>query len=881
MEFETSSLITCEQQMEEEHIVSETDDHLNNDERFDNSSNGSFVLSGLNFKSSEVVPDEVNIDKSILAECEPALVESDGECEENKVDDDEETVYSSSEDDIDDEHNNDDGGIEKENSEDAFIPKIINASGFEESTPIFEGSNLSLGVSIMLIMTFIMRHHISGVALVDLLSLIELHMVSKNVFTASMKFIRKCFSKVRGVITLHYHCKECLAYIGTENIPCTICKPTVKKNGYFIVIPLLENLQSLFLYEGFLDNLQYPVSRKKLCPSNIEDIIDGEVYQKHFSNDGFLKGTPKERKTKEIHISLQINTDGVSLFKSSKIQIWPIYYTINELNPKLRYQRKYRLFAGLWFDKKKPDFKSFLRPFTQELIDFGNKGEMIKTTVGEKLVKVYLLSGVFDAPAKSQFQNIVQFNGEYGCSYCLEPGKTVKVGTNGRNGHTHSFPFNFDSETGHTKMRTHSETVVSARKAQNDMMQTGKESKCLGVKGVSWPMILPRFDLINGLGLDYLHNTLLGVVKMLIKLWFKKQYKSEAWYIGDGVKQIDRDIACLKLPNLISRVPRNIDEELKQWKASEYRSFLLFYSAPILANYLPSEYFVHYCCLVQGIFLLLQDCISLEDLKTSSNLLLRFCMQIERLYGERYNTYNVHNLLHMGNSVKQLGPLWAQSTFWYEDYNGDYKHLFYGTQSVDMQIVTNTIIQHRIPEIARSLLPGSLGYTLYTKMTVNCHQLVKNTGEKIALGVNTVGNFFCFGSSFPEKAIVDHLYSPIQDLKLFKRIYFKGNVIHCQAYTRVTKRNSFTISYNGRYGKSFGFVKYFLKLIKEGNVEYLAVVDMVKLESDAINVGHMVKISKECSIDICKIIDISEICCFVSCPSGDYIARFPNKLEND
>lgn len=103
------------------------------------------------------------------------------------------------------------------------------------------------------------------------------------------------------------------------------------------------------------------------------------------------------------------------------------------------------------------------------LFSFSILGEMIKTTVGEKLVKVYLLSGVFDAPAKSQFQNIVQFNGEYGCSYCLEPGKTVKVGTNGRNGHTHSFPFNFDSETGHTKMRTHSETVVSARKAQNDV----------------------------------------------------------------------------------------------------------------------------------------------------------------------------------------------------------------------------------------------------------------------------------------------------------------------------------------------------------------------------------------------------------------------------
>ena len=57
-------------------------------------------------------------------------------------------------------------------------------------------------------------------------------------------------------------------------------------------------------------------------------------------------------------------------------------------------------------------------------------------------------------------------------------------------------------------------------------------------------------------------------------------------------------------------------------------------------------------------------------------------MQIERLYGERYNSYNSHNLLHMTESVRQLGPLWAQSSFWYEDFNGDFKHLFYGTQSI-------------------------------------------------------------------------------------------------------------------------------------------------------------------------------------------------------
>lgn len=93
-------------------------------------------------------------------------------------------------------------------------------------------------------------------------------------------------------------------------------------------------------------------------------------------------------------------------------------------------------------------------------------GKALKTSNGEKLVKVNLLSGVFDAPAKSQFQNLVQFNGEYGCPYCLEPGKTVKVGLRG---HTHAFPFNFDSKTGHAKLRTHASTKEHAVKAQAEV----------------------------------------------------------------------------------------------------------------------------------------------------------------------------------------------------------------------------------------------------------------------------------------------------------------------------------------------------------------------------------------------------------------------------
>ena len=79
------------------------------------------------------------------------------------------------------------------------------------------------------------------------------------------------------------------------------------------------------------DLLSYRNSRTKKHVENIEDILDGRLYKCHFDDDGYFKGTEETKKTTEVHISLQINTDGVALFKSSTFSIWPIYYIINEL----------------------------------------------------------------------------------------------------------------------------------------------------------------------------------------------------------------------------------------------------------------------------------------------------------------------------------------------------------------------------------------------------------------------------------------------------------------------------------------------------------------------------------------------------------------------
>lgn len=190
----------------------------------------------------------------------------------------------------------------------------------------------------------------------------------------------------------------------------------------------------------------------------------------------------------------------------------------------------------------------------------------------------------------------------------------------------------------------HKEKEKFANEAQEMTLKTGNKIAFLGVKGDSWALYLPKFDVVNGVGIDHLHNTLLGVIKMLIQIW----------YIGKNLKAIDDKIQNLWLANIISRVPRIIEYQLGACKGKEFRLLLLLCFVPILFPYLPQNYLQHYVLLVESRFLLLQYSISYEEFVKAFRKLKYFCIRIHSLYGKRYYMYNIQNLLHLAYNVRQL-----------------------------------------------------------------------------------------------------------------------------------------------------------------------------------------------------------------------------------
>lgn len=86
----------------------------------------------------------------------------------------------------------------------------------------------------------------------------------------------------------------------------------------------------------------------------------------------------------------------------------------------------------------------------------------------------------------------------------------------------------------------------------------------------------------------------------------------------------------------------------------------MFYSLPCLTGILNNEALIHYSLLVKSLYTLLKTEISNEELVECEQNLLEFLGLFEIYYGSEAITFNVHSLLHVVESVKKNGPLWAK-----------------------------------------------------------------------------------------------------------------------------------------------------------------------------------------------------------------------------
>ncbi|KAL1447832.1 hypothetical protein MTO96_044210 [Rhipicephalus appendiculatus] len=321
-------------------------------------------------------------------------------------------------------------------------------------------------------------------------------------------------------------------------------------------------------------------------------------------------------------------------------------FLVNELPPDAR--TKNCLLGGLWFGSH-PDMSLFMAKFVEEMNQCGNIVWKHATTVVRSAI--HAICCCVDAPARAAVGNMVQFNGLFGCPWC------------------------YSCAEHHEGAQRYMLSTVGDLRNSEDMRRDMKFAievgePVNGVKGPSPLMRLKHFDLVSGYTVDYMHCVLLGVTKCFTDCWLDSTNSQEPFYIGrpTTVAKIDERLMGIKPPHCFTRFPRSLKERC-HWKASEWRSWLLFYAVPCCLGILPHRYINHFMLLVEGIFMLLREELTESQLLHAGRLLQDFVSRTLTLYGPRMMTFNHHQLLHLVTAARNFGPLWAHSTFVFEHGN--------------------------------------------------------------------------------------------------------------------------------------------------------------------------------------------------------------------
>lgn len=114
---------------------------------------------------------------------------------------------------------------------------------------------ITLAASMVLLISFAMRHSLTGEALADLLMLVELHCLAPNLCQRNLKTFMAFFRSFRSPLQFHYYCEKCYLYHGIiKQDICQNCHTSTKRKStaYFLVIPLVSQLSTLVAGKEFV-----------------------------------------------------------------------------------------------------------------------------------------------------------------------------------------------------------------------------------------------------------------------------------------------------------------------------------------------------------------------------------------------------------------------------------------------------------------------------------------------------------------------------------------------------------------------------------------------------------------------------------------------------
>lgn len=309
---------------------------------------------------------------------------------------------------------------------------------------------------------------------------------------------------------------------------------------------------------------------------------------------------------------------------------------------------------------------------------------------------------------------------------------------------------------------------------------------------------------------------------------------------------MNKRILAIKPNREVNRKPRSLESRSK-FKASEFRSMLLYYLPVCLPGCVSDVYVKHFRLLSAAIYILLKSTITREERDEAEEMLHQFVKEHQKLFGVDNMVMNVHLLKHLVEEVRSLGPLWTHSTFPFERNNGVLLKKANGTTDVLQQI--------------------SSKYCLSKSMINRRNKLKVN--EKILLGRSVKIVQSCLRVFNVETMKETDLSN--KELYVYKRINLKNIIYTSTLYTLPKKSIDYFVELNSDF---IGKVKFYF----ESNSKAYAIIEEYEVID---NIYHISEVHPTNRSILAPVEDIRQKYIYMKVGLHQYIVSPPNPYEKE
>lgn len=370
-------------------------------------------------------------------------------------------------------------------------------------------------------------------------------------------------------------------------------------------------------------------------------------------------------------IELDFNIDGVKLQKSSPKTFWPVLCKVY-YDPDI-----YKPFAVCAFygNGKPKSMKTFMKPFVLELNELLSSGISIQA----KQFSIRVRCFICDLPARAGVKCVKGHMAFDGSERCDVKGERVE-----------------------------NTTVFLGLDCRKRTGEGFRQFTYLDHHNSASPLLAvnPPLDLVKQFILDPMHMLYLGVMARLFECWMTGN--ADTKLSASQKTELNRRSLLIKkdIPYEFHRKMRSTNFYDK-YKAVELRFFLLYCSPIILKKILKDEVYNHLLQLHIACRLL-SGANSVAYVDQARDYLKSFVETAQIIYGQRFITLNVHNLIHLADDVENFqSDLSSISAFPYENELGKIKNILHSPYRKVAQYCRQAHVHreiiNQVPELPKEL----------------------------------------------------------------------------------------------------------------------------------------------------------------------------------